>query len=43
MPNAHVHLYGKREMRPFRKLGHITLIGERNTLIRQYETLTWAS
>jgi 5-(carboxyamino)imidazole ribonucleotide synthase len=43
MPNAHVHLYGKRDMRPFRKLGHMTLIGERNTLIRQYETLTWAS
>lgn len=43
MPNAHVHLYGKREMRPFRKLGHITLVGERNTLIRQYETLTWGS
>ncbi|GAB4441117.1 MAG: 5-(carboxyamino)imidazole ribonucleotide synthase [Turneriella sp.] len=43
MPNAHVHLYGKRDMRPFRKLGHITLVGERNTLIRQYETLTWGS
>lgn len=39
MPNAHVHLYGKKDMRPFRKLGHITLVGERNTLIRQYETL----
>jgi 5-(carboxyamino)imidazole ribonucleotide synthase len=42
MPNAHVHLYGKKDMRPFRKLGHITLVGERNTLIRQYETLTWS-
>lgn len=41
LPNAHVHLYGKRDMRPYRKLGHITLLGERNTLIRQYETLTW--
>ncbi len=43
MPNAHVHLYGKKDMRPFRKLGHITLVGERNTLIRQYETLTWSA
>lgn len=43
MPNANVHLYGKRDMRPFRKLGHITLVGERNTLIRQYETLTWGT
>lgn len=43
MPNAHVHLYGKKDMRPFRKLGHITLVGDRNTLIRQYETLTWQS
>lgn len=42
MPNAHVHLYGKKDMRPYRKLGHITLIGDRNTLIRQYETLTWS-
>lgn len=42
MPNAHVHLYGKKDMRPYRKLGHITLVGERNTLIRQYESLTWA-
>lgn len=42
MPNAHVHLYGKRDMRPFRKLGHITLVGERNNLIRQFEQLTFA-
>lgn len=42
LPNAHVHLYGKRDMRPYRKLGHITLVGERNTLIRQYEMLTWS-
>jgi 5-(carboxyamino)imidazole ribonucleotide synthase len=39
MPNAKVHLYGKRDLRPYRKLGHITLVGEHNTLIRQYEML----
>ncbi|MBS0618928.1 MAG: 5-(carboxyamino)imidazole ribonucleotide synthase [Spirochaetes bacterium] len=39
-PNAHVHLYGKREVRPYRKLGHITLVGERDALIRQYEDLS---
>jgi 5-(carboxyamino)imidazole ribonucleotide synthase len=25
--NAKVHLYGKKEVKPFRKMGHITAIG----------------
>ncbi len=27
-PNIHVHLYGKSEIRPGRKLGHLTVIGD---------------
>jgi len=28
MEGAHLHLYGKKETRPFRKMGHITICGE---------------
>ncbi len=28
IPGAHLHLYGKREARPGRKMGHVTLTGE---------------
>lgn len=28
MPDVHVHLYGKTECRPGRKMGHITVLGE---------------
>jgi 5-(carboxyamino)imidazole ribonucleotide synthase len=27
IPGAHVHLYGKEETKPFRKMGHVTLTG----------------
>lgn len=27
-PGVHVHLYGKSEARPYRKLGHITVLGD---------------
>ncbi len=27
-PNVHLHLYGKREPRPGRKMGHLTAVGE---------------
>jgi 5-(carboxyamino)imidazole ribonucleotide synthase len=27
-PGVHVHLYGKSEVRPYRKLGHITVLGD---------------
>jgi 5-(carboxyamino)imidazole ribonucleotide synthase len=27
VPGVAVHLYGKREVRPFRKMGHLTAIG----------------
>ena len=26
MPGAHVHLYGKKLTRPFRKMGHVTIV-----------------
>jgi 5-(carboxyamino)imidazole ribonucleotide synthase len=38
--NAHVHDYGKKDLRPFRKLGHITFTGERDKLLEQYAALT---
>jgi 5-(carboxyamino)imidazole ribonucleotide synthase len=28
-PDAHFHLYGKKTSRPGRKMGHITIVGER--------------
>jgi 5-(carboxyamino)imidazole ribonucleotide synthase len=28
IPGAVLHLYGKREMRPRRKMGHVTFLGE---------------
>ena len=36
---VHVHLYGKRESRPKRKMGHITFVG---MTAREYEA-AWAS
>lgn len=33
-PNAHLHLYGKGEPRPGRKMGHLTVLGD---------TVAWAS
>jgi 5-(carboxyamino)imidazole ribonucleotide synthase len=36
IPNAFVHLYGKRETKPGRKMGHATVIShERQELIHQ--------
>jgi 5-(carboxyamino)imidazole ribonucleotide synthase len=26
MPGVNIHVYGKRETRPFRKMGHVTVI-----------------
>ncbi|GAB4367868.1 MAG: 5-(carboxyamino)imidazole ribonucleotide synthase [Spirochaetales bacterium] len=28
VPGVSIHLYGKREVRPFRKMGHVTILGE---------------
>jgi 5-(carboxyamino)imidazole ribonucleotide synthase len=28
IPNVHVHLYGKKETKPFRKMGHVTVLDE---------------
>lgn len=35
LDNVHVHLYGKPETRPFRKMGHITVSGKDRTDIEQ--------
>jgi len=32
IPGAALHLYGKREIRPRRKMGHVTFLGERLSL-----------
>ena len=38
LPDAHIHLYGKDECRPGRKMGHFTLIGDNHDeLIQQLE------
>lgn len=38
LPGANVHLYGKTTTKPFRKMGHITLLGRKyEHLIEQYE------
>ena len=28
LPGVFIHLYGKKETKPFRKMGHITLLGQ---------------
>ena len=35
LPGVHLHLYGKRETRPFRKMGHLTAVAETADLARQ--------
>lgn len=40
MPYVHVHLYGKKDIRPYRKLGHITLTGEADQILVTYRQLT---
>jgi 5-(carboxyamino)imidazole ribonucleotide synthase len=34
-PNAHLHLYGKRDIRPGRKLGHLTRLAPRGAFARR--------
>lgn len=43
IPGVHVHLYGKTETRPFRKMGHVTITGndlesclEKANFVKQY-------
>ena len=31
MPGVFVHLYGKKTMRPYRKMGHVTIMGKDRT------------
>ena len=35
MPGVFVHLYGKKEFRPFRKMGHITILGENPSAVQK--------
>jgi len=38
--HAHLHIYGKQQTSPFRKMGHITLVGEDSKkLIADYEDI----
>jgi 5-(carboxyamino)imidazole ribonucleotide synthase len=40
MPGAYVHLYGKQETKPGRKMGHVTVLGEdRVDLVRKAKTI----
>ncbi|MBV6492399.1 MAG: N5-carboxyaminoimidazole ribonucleotide synthase [Turneriella sp.] len=39
IPHASLHWYGKKDMRPFRKLGHITLCGDKASLLSTYNNL----
>lgn len=40
IPNAHLHMYGKRETKPGRKMGHITVLNEdRDKLIEELHFL----
>lgn len=34
LPGAHIHLYGKSECRPGRKMGHITLVADSDSQCR---------
>lgn len=35
LSNVHIHLYGKPETRPFRKMGHVTVCGEHRAEIEE--------
>ena len=35
VPEAHPHLYGKAETRPFRKMGHVTALGDTVAMARE--------
>jgi 5-(carboxyamino)imidazole ribonucleotide synthase len=36
MPNTYVHIYGKKETRPGRKMGHVTIMDDDKTdLVRK--------
>ena len=35
MSDVHVHLYGKKETKPFRKMGHVTLGDQSVTALKQ--------
>lgn len=36
LPGVHVHLYGKLKTKPFRKMGHITIVNHDTTLLADY-------
>ncbi len=39
MPGVHVHLYGKKFTRPFRKMGHVTVLGSTITEAKEKATI----
>lgn len=38
VPGVHVHLYGKRITKPFRKMGHVTIVDENTESLKQKAT-----
>ena len=41
IPGIYIHLYGKKETRPFRKMGHVTITGnDMNEIRSKAETVT---
>ncbi len=43
IPGVRLHLYGKREARPGRKMGHLTAVGETAELAREAALRAWES
>jgi 5-(carboxyamino)imidazole ribonucleotide synthase len=38
IPGVHIHLYGKKLTRPFRKMGHVTIIDQDIESLKQKTT-----
>ncbi len=39
MPGVHVHLYGKRNTKPFRKMGHVTIVDRDLKILKEKATV----
>ena len=35
LPGVYVHLYGKTETKPFRKMGHVTVLGNNSDELKE--------
>jgi 5-(carboxyamino)imidazole ribonucleotide synthase len=34
LDNVHLHLYGKKITKPFRKMGHVTILGDEMEMVK---------